>query len=162
MKSSYGPVGFLSKLMHGTGSVALVLMMLFTVTDVALRFMGKPIMGSNDIIGVIGLLVIAFGVPQTTLIGGHIYVDTVVEKMGRRTKRNAGITTRLLSICLFVLLFSGGAMKAWEFQSKGEVSQTLHIPLCWVIYAFAFCAFIQSAVLVMELIKLIKEETLYE
>jgi TRAP-type transport system small permease protein len=159
IRHSEGSVIFLSKLMHGIGGVALVSMMFFTVTDVALRYLGKPIMGSNDVIGIIGLLAIAFAIPQTTRLGAHIYVDALVDKMSAGTRRVVGIITRLLSMGLFILLFSGAIMKGWEFMGKGEVSQTLHISLCWVIFAFAFCSLIQATVIIADVVKLIKGET---
>jgi TRAP-type C4-dicarboxylate transport system permease small subunit len=156
MINSDSRIAVLTRLMHRIGSIGLVAMMLFTVFDVVFRYMGRPVVGAYDVISIMGLIVIGFAIPETTRIEGHVFVDAVIEKMGFQTKRVVGIVTRLLSIGLFVLFFAGSVFKGLEFQSKGEVSQTLHIPLCGAIYAFAFCGLIQCVVISLEVVGLIK------
>ena len=56
-----------SKFLNIVGGITLVLMMLLTVTDVVLRFFGKPITGTYELMGYCGALVIGFALAQTTL-----------------------------------------------------------------------------------------------
>ena len=156
MISSKSRIAFLTRMMHGVGGVGLVLMMFLTVIDVVLRYLGRPIVGAYDIISLMGLVVLGFAIPETTRIEGHVFVDAVIEKMGLQTKKVVGIITRLLSVGLFVLLFSGSLFKGLEFHGKGEVSQTLHVPLYGAIYAFAFCVLIQCVVIGLEVVMLMK------
>jgi TRAP-type C4-dicarboxylate transport system permease small subunit len=155
-------IAVLTRHMHGIGSVGLVLMMFFTVFDVVFRYLGRPLVGAYDVISLMGLIVLGFAIPETTRIEGHVFVDAVIEKMGLQTKRVVGVATRLLSVGLFVFLFAGSLFKGHEFQSRGEVSQTLHIPLGWAIYAFAFCGLIQCALIGVEVIGLIRGGTEHE
>ncbi|MBA4418818.1 MAG: hypothetical protein C0392_13050 [Syntrophus sp. (in: bacteria)] len=159
MVNSDSRIAVLTRLMHGIGGVGLVLMMFFTVFDVLFRYMGRPMVGSYDVISLMGLIVLGLAIPETTRIEGHVFVDAVIEKVGPRTKRTVGVITRILSIGLFVLLFAGSVFKGLEFQSKGEVSQTLHIPLCGAIYAFAFCGLMQCVIILLEMVQLIKGGT---
>jgi TRAP-type C4-dicarboxylate transport system permease small subunit len=142
----------LTKLFYAVGALALALMMLFTVTDVALRYLGRPIIGSNDVISVIGLIVISLGIPETTRINGHVYVDLLSDKAGGCTKKILFIFTKVLAVCLFLLLSYGGIEKGYEFSVKHEASQTLHISLSYVIYAFAVCCLLQCVSLVSQLV----------
>ena len=67
----------ISKVMDVVGGVVLSLMMLITVTDVILRFVGKPITGTYELVFLGGAVVIGCAIPRTSWEGGHVNVDFV-------------------------------------------------------------------------------------
>ena len=91
----------LSKILSSISSVALVSIMVLTVADVILRIFKRPITGTYEIVGLLGAIVIGFGIPITSWIRGHIYVDFLTQKFPQGRRNVVNIFTRLLGIGLF-------------------------------------------------------------
>ena len=115
-------------------------MMSLTVADVILRVFRRPILGTYEIIGLMGAIVIAFAMPYTTLQRGHVAVEIVVSSLPTSTRAIVSLGTRILSIILFALI-------AWEcfrygndLKAAGEVSMTLRLPFYPILYGIAFAA----------------------
>lgn len=146
-----------SKVMDVVGGVVLSLMMLITITDVILRFFGKPITGTYELVFLGGAVVIGCAIPQTSWQGGHVNVDFVLEHLPRMIKKIVMVITRLLGIVFFAFLgwnlFKYGVM----LFNKGEVSLTLHVPYYPVAFILGVCAFVECLVLVSGLIKTVRE-----
>lgn len=134
--------------------VALTFMMLITVADVSLRAVGKPFIGTYEIVGLTLALVIGLSIPQVSLDGAHVFMEFGLERLSSRGKRMLMTLTRLLCIVLFLFvgynLFSVGE----EFRTAGEVSPTLLLPFYPVAYAVGLCCFMQCLVFVMGIVKL--------
>ena len=147
----------ISKVMDVVGGVVLSLMMLVTVTDVILRFFGKPITGTYELVFLGGAVVIGCAIPQTSWQGGHVNVDFALEYFPKILKKITMVFTRILGIVFFFFLgwnlFKYGAM----LFEKGEVSLTLHVPYYPVAYILGVCAFVECLVLVSGLIKTVSE-----
>lgn len=148
--------GVLVDKMHKVAGAALVLMMFFTAVDVAMRYMGKPILGSYDLIPVVGLIAMAFGLPHTTRFKHHVFVDMLTGRLPATGTKVVNLCTGILSIGLFCLLAFGSIVKGWEFAVKGEVSQTIHLPLFAVIFVFSGCCLVQCLTLVVSLVDYMK------
>ncbi len=73
--------------LFAVGGLGLGVMMLVTLTDVVMRYMGKPIFGSMEIVCFTSAVVIGFAIPYTSWTKGHIIVDFLMEKLSPGTVR---------------------------------------------------------------------------
>jgi TRAP-type C4-dicarboxylate transport system permease small subunit len=140
MSSFERAVSGLSRFLDKIAGWCLVAMMLLTVADVILRLFRRPILGTYEIVGLLGALVVAFAMPHTTLQGGHVSVEIVVSRLSPSVQSIVNLVTRTLSIILFALI-------AWEcfnygndLKAAGEVSMTLCLPFYPVLYGIALAA----------------------
>ncbi|HNQ46712.1 MAG TPA: TRAP transporter small permease [Syntrophorhabdus sp.] len=147
----------ISKVMDVVGGVVLSLMMLITVTDVILRFFGKPITGTYELVFLGGAIVIGCAIPQTSWQGGHVNVDLVLDNLPGMLKKIFMVFTRLLGIIFFAFLSWNLLKYGAMLFDKGEVSLTLHVPYYPVAYILSLCAFVECLVLLSGLIKTICE-----
>src|SRR5437763_1658828 len=94
----------LAKVMEMVGGAVLTFMMLITVMDVILRYLGKPITGTYELVYLGGAVVIAFAMPRTSWDGGNVNVDFVLVALSQRSRKVAVAGTRILGIAFFALL----------------------------------------------------------
>lgn len=144
----------LGRLMHVIAGIALTFIMLLTVADVVLRFFGHPIIGTFELVGFGGAVAIGFAIPITSWLRNHIFVDFFVNKFPAWLKNTVNVTTRLVSIVLFILIGYNLLIYAKELYVSGEVSLTRHIPFYPIAYGLAICSFIQCLVLICDLVKI--------
>jgi TRAP-type C4-dicarboxylate transport system permease small subunit len=136
------------------GSAALTFMMFLTVADVIMRFFGRPIIGTYEIVALALALVIGFSIPRVSMDRAHVYMEILLERLSPRNKAVMLTFTRILCFFLFTIiafnLFSVGN----EFRMSGEVSPTIKLPFFPVAYAVGVCCFIECLVFVQEIIKI--------
>lgn len=144
----------LSKVMNAIAACSLTFIMLLTVADVALRYFGHPIVGTFEIVGFGGAVAIGFGMPLTSWLRGHIFVDFFVQKFPRVPQAVVNITTRLVCIGLFVLIGWNLFLYAADLYKSGEVSLTRQIPFYPIAYGLGVCCFLQCLVLVTDIVKI--------
>jgi TRAP-type C4-dicarboxylate transport system permease small subunit len=137
--------------MNSIAGVAIFFMMGLTVADVALRFFGKPITGSYELMAVAGAIVIGMAIPKTSLDRGHIVVDMLVERGSARAQKAMFIVTRIPGIVLFAALTYYLIYKGYALYQSKEISLVLGIPYYPVVYLLAFCCIIECAVLVADI-----------
>jgi len=145
----------LSKLMNVIAYTALTFIMLLTVADVVLRFFGHPIVGTFEIVGLGGAVAIGFGIPLTSWLRAHIYVDFIIQKFPNCGNNTVNILTRVISIALFILIGYNLFIYATDLYKSGEVSLTRQIPFYPIAYGMGVCCFIQCLVLITDIIKVI-------
>lgn len=154
MRGFVGLFKNLSGCMRGLAAIVLFLMMMLTVVDVVLRTLGKPLIGTYELVAVAGAIVVGFSVAQTSWEKGHIYVDFLIEKRSPPVKNAIFAITRLFGIVIFALLSWNLLLKANHLYRSGEVSMTLHLPYYPAAYALAFCFFIEVFVLIADIVKI--------
>jgi TRAP-type C4-dicarboxylate transport system permease small subunit len=148
--------GLLQKISKGLAVVAgvsLTLMMLLTVTDVTLRAFGHPIVGSYEIVGFMLALVIGFAIPRVSLRKQHIYMDFLVERLGKKNRALMTILTRVMNLLLFLLIGYSLFLVGNEFRVSGELSPTVRIPFYPMAFGVAVCCFIECFVFICEIAK---------
>lgn len=146
----------LSSWMNTFGGIVLFVMMMLTVVDVILRFFGKPITGTYELVAMAGALVVAFAIPQTSWDNAHIFVDFLLENRPPAVKKTFQSVTKLLGVILFALLAWYLCTKANHLYRSGDVSLTLHIPYYPVAYGLAFCSLVQALTLVFQIVTLFR------
>ncbi len=144
----------LSNWMHAIAAAALTFIMLLTVSDVVLRFFGHPIVGTFELVGLGGAVIIGFGIPITSWNRGHIFVDFLVNSFPKGIRDGFNVVTRLISIGLFILIGWNLFILGSDLIRSGEVSTTLLMPFYPVAFGLGVCCFIQCLVLIVDLIKI--------
>jgi len=135
---------------------ALVAIMGLTVFDVSLRSIGKPIVGSYEIVGMMGALVVAFSLPFTSWVRGHIYVDFLVQKLPDAPRKGFHLLTRVLSLVLFFLISWNLYKMGADLQRSGEVSPTLQVPFYPIVFGVGVACLLQGIVLAADIVKIFR------
>jgi len=144
----------ISRILSWIAAVALTLMMCLTVADVIGRAGGYPILGTYEVVSIICIIAIGFAIPLTSFKRRHVYMEFLIDRLGRKAKNSLHTATRILCIILFVLagtnLFHMGA----EFASSREVTMALRIPFYPFAYAAGVCCFVQALVCLCDIVKI--------
>jgi len=144
----------LSQVFNVIAGISLTFLMLLTVTDVILRALKRPIVGTYELVAFSGAVVIGFAVPLTSWLRGHIFVDFFILRFSQKVRNIFNITTRCLVIVLFFLIGWNLIKYGMDLQKSGEVSLTLQMPFYPVAYGVAVCCFVQCLVLICDVIKI--------
>lgn len=158
MKVFLATVHKVSKFLDSISSVALVSIMVLTVADVILRIFKRPITGTYEIVGLLGAVVIGFGIPMTSWIRGHIFVDFLIQRFPQGRRDVVNIFTRLLGVGLFAVAGWNMIIVGMDLYHTGEVSLTRQLPFYPIAYGLAVSCFVQSFVLICDIIKIFGEE----
>jgi len=154
MEKALGLVLGLSRIFALIAGVALTIMMCLTVADVIGRAGGYPILGTAELVSLICVIAVGFAVPLTSFRRRHVYMEFLIERMGRKAKNAVNTATRVVTFLLFGLagtnLFHMGA----EFAASKEVSMALTMPFYPFAYAAGICCFVQSAVCLCEIVNI--------
>jgi TRAP-type C4-dicarboxylate transport system permease small subunit len=152
----------LSSWMNTFAGIILFLMMMLTVTDVVLRALGRPLVGTYELVSIAGALVIGFALAETSWHKGHVYVDFIIEGRSPGVKNAFIIGTRIVGIVTFALLSRNLFLKGAHLYKSKEVSLTLHIPHFPAAYALSFCCFVLCFVFIADIVKLFVKEGSHE
>jgi len=144
----------LSNWMHVIAGIALTFIMLLTVCDVVMRLFGHPIVGTFELVGLGGAIIIGFGIPITSWNRGHIFVDFLINSFPKGVRDGFNVVTRLVSIGLFILVGWNLFILGRDLIRSGEVTTTLLLPFYPVAYGLGVCCFIQCLVLICDLVKI--------
>ena len=142
----------LARVMDVVGGLVLTFMMLVTVMDVILRYLGAPITGTYELVYLGGALVIAFAMPRTSWDGANVTVDFVLQAVHGKARTVMAACTRVLGIVFFAFLGWNLFRLGNTLLQKQEVSLTLHVPIYPVVYALGVCAIVECLVLLVMLI----------
>jgi TRAP-type C4-dicarboxylate transport system permease small subunit len=143
----------IGKVTNSVGGVILVLMMLLTVVDVILRYLGRPITGTFELMSFAGAIVAGFAIAQTSLDGAHVNVDMLAEALSAERRVILLVFTKLVGTGIFVLLAWALFLKGNDLYRVKEVSLTLGVPYYPVAYGLSFCSAVECLVLLSEILK---------
>ena len=138
------------------GAFCLMVMMLLTCADVIGRIFRHPIFGSVEIVAFMATLTIAFALPYTHKLGGHIGVEILVRMLGEKTQKIIDICTGIVSLFLFLIITWRMMIYAGKMREAGEVSMNLRLPEHLVVYALSICLLITTLAILQEVIQNIK------
>ena len=144
-------------IMYWIAGAALAAMMFLTVADVVLRYFKMPIMGTYEIVSMLGAIVIGFAIPQTTFERGHVLMDFFTGRLSIGGQRIFHLVTRLLAVLTFYIIGWNLYKLGNDLHQTGQVSLTLKFPEYPVAYGIAVCCLFECLVLLSDLI-LRKEE----
>ncbi len=147
-------VTLMSRSMCGVAVTALIAMMFLTLADVTLRAVSRPIPGTYELVGILGAIVIGFGLPYTSMMKGHVVMDFLIERLPASVRSVLHPFTRMLAIVFFLVAGWNLCLLAGDYSKAGEVTLTLKLPLYPIPYGIAFCCFVQCLILLGDMIGL--------
>jgi TRAP-type C4-dicarboxylate transport system permease small subunit len=103
--------------LNGIGGLALTVMMVLTVSDVLLRAVGHPIIGTYEIVALLLALVIGFCFPSVALDRGNVYMEILLERLSKKNRARMNTFTRIIAAALFALI-------GYNLFSVGHVPST--------------------------------------
>lgn len=125
--------------MRVAACLAVLAMVLVTVTDITGRVQRSPIFGSEEIVAFLGVLALGLGLPYAHAHRSHIGVEVFVQLMSITVRRRLKLLREILSILFFaVVTFMMGAY-ARDKHLSGEVSMNLGLPEYLLLYALCAC-----------------------
>ena len=142
----------LNSLMDFVAGSVLVLMMLLTALDVILRYLGRPIPGTYELVSLAGAVVIGFAIPRTSWDKTHVTVDFLVDRFAER-RGVFEVTTRVFSLFLFLLLGWNLVLMGASLAKTGEGTLTLCLPIYPIAYLLGICCFAECLVLVADIVR---------
>jgi C4-dicarboxylate transporter DctQ subunit len=120
---------------------ALIGMMLLTSSDVVLRYMGYPIKGTFDIVGLLGTIVVALAIAYTQVLGRHIATAFMASRGNKLVQTINNSIVCLLGLGMYALIAWQCSLLGTKIWRIGRVSDTIEIPLFPLVYVVAFgCA----------------------
>jgi TRAP-type C4-dicarboxylate transport system permease small subunit len=114
----------------------------------------RPIVGTYELVGLLGAVVIGFSVPLTSWLRGHIYVDFFIFRFSHKTRNAFNIVTRCMGIFLFLMIGWNLIKYGLDLHRAGEVSLTLQMPSYPIVYGVGVCCFAQCLVLMGNMVKI--------
>lgn len=145
-----------SRLFNIIAGISLTCLMLMTIADVILRAFNMPIVGTYELVALLGAVVIGFSMPRTALVRAHIYVDFLIAGFSKPVRNGFNITTRCMVILLFLIIGWNLFQYGSDLQKSGEVSLTLQVPFYPVAYGVGICCFVQCLVTVCDMMKIFR------
>jgi TRAP-type C4-dicarboxylate transport system permease small subunit len=154
--NAYGVMKRLNRFVYLVGGIAIVFMTLITVADVFGRKLGHPLVGTYELVGLAGAVVIGFCIPYTTSLRSHITVDFVTMKLPPRAKVILLAITRALGVLLWSFVAFNLFLLGGRLHGSGEVSLTLQIPTYPVAYGVGVCCWLQAVTQVVDFVDLLR------
>lgn len=155
--------GFLDRIESGMKAVAalgLVGMAFITGADVLGRgALNTPILGTEEIVTILAVIVAGFSLPYAHSQGSHIGVEMLYNKLGRRLRICIKFVTDLFGSVLFGVVAWQMALYAITLQESGEVSMNLELPTYYVVFALAFCFAVFALCLLRDALKVISKRS---
>jgi TRAP-type C4-dicarboxylate transport system permease small subunit len=141
----------LSRFMYVIAGIALACSMFLTVADVILRQFKVPIVGTYELVGLLGAVVVGFAIPQTSRLQGHVIMDYAVSKLPRTLTKVFSVVTRILAIFTFTIIGWQLWVLGTDLRTSGEVTLTLQLPFYPVAYGISVCCLVECLVLLFDL-----------
>jgi TRAP-type C4-dicarboxylate transport system permease small subunit len=148
----------LSIYMSVIAGIVLVFMAGITFLDVVLRYFKRPIVGTYEIVSFLGVVVVAMALPRASLMGSHVFVDIVVDRIPEAWRKVFRVFTRLLVFLLFAIAIFYFIAQARALMATRTVTMTLKVPFYPVVFALAASCVVQCLVSICEIMGVIRRK----
>ncbi|MBN1662000.1 MAG: TRAP transporter small permease [Deltaproteobacteria bacterium] len=138
---------------NAVSCLAIIVMMVLTCADVILRLFGRPILGTYEMIGFLGSVVVSFSLAYTSLEKGHVSVEIFVERLPERLQLLIDAVGALIGSILFAVVAWQSAVYALDLKHSGEVSMTLQMPVYPFLLGMAAGCGMLCLVLISEMLR---------
>ena len=124
-------------------------MMLFSVADMVMRRFGVTVAGSYEVIGWLSAAAMALALGTVQRHKGHVAMELIVVRMGRRSRALTDALMALVSLALFAVVAFYVVRYGRVLHETGSLSETLRIIVYpWVYVVGMGCAGLTLALLV--------------
>lgn len=147
------PLGILEGAMRKIAAACLIGMAFLTGADVFMRgVFNTPIFGCEEIVTILGIVVVGFALPYTHYQKSHIGVEILVRHLSRRTRRIITLATNTATLFLVGIITWRMFLYAQSQSKTGVVSMNLELPEYLVIYVLAIGFLVYTACLAADVI----------
>jgi TRAP-type C4-dicarboxylate transport system permease small subunit len=124
------PGQLIAKLVFVIASVGLLITMVTVVLNVGGRgLFASPLLGTVEIVGMAGLLLVPFALVITERNRSHIVVRMLVSRFSQRLQSLFAIFAFILSLGAVALLVWGGVLQIWDSIVRPDmVTPVLRVP----------------------------------
>jgi TRAP-type C4-dicarboxylate transport system permease small subunit len=138
--------------MVSISGILLCFIMCISISDVIMRNLGRPIIGTYELVSLSGGFLAGFALPHSFLNQAHVRVDILVEKLSPAIQKGLERITRALGL-LFILI---AILFFWKMSvvllRTSTVSTTLGIPMYLVVFGIIAGSLVQCLVFIRELL----------
>lgn len=134
----------------------LVATMLFTVADMVLRSVGRPVAGSYEVIGWLSAAAMALALGYTQLHRGHVSIDLVVARLQGRARAGVDTLVSLAALALFAAVAVYVADYGAVLRESGSLSETLKAAVYPWVYVVAVGAAGLSLALLVDFLRALR------
>ena len=127
-------------------------MILITCGDVLLRGFGYSVTGAYDLTRLCSAIALACSMPYTTAVKGHVAIEFFFHKLGKKSRIVVDTLMRSITSSLFAFLAYRSFLYGGELYNRGQVTQTLQVPIFWVGYLISFSCLIVALVIIYNLL----------
>lgn len=140
---------FINRWLAWAAGLVLAAMMLFSVSDMVLRGFGQTIPGSYELIGWLSASAIALALGSVQEHRGHVAIELLVTRLGKRMRIVVEMATSLLSFLLFSAVAWYVTRYALVLHQTGSLSETLRVVVYpWVYIVAGGCTGLALALLI--------------
>ncbi len=139
------------------GAGCLAAMMLLTCIDVVGRVFRHPILGTEEIVGLLAALAMGAAMPYAHAVHAHVGVDMLVKELSPKKQAMIDTITNILAFFLFFLMGWQSWLYALDLKNSGQVTMTLQLPNYYIVFFLSICFFAFCAVILAEIFQHIHE-----
>lgn len=139
--------------MRTLGALFLAGMAALTCIDVVGRYFRHPVFGSVELVTFMGVLAVAFSLPDAHRAKSHIGVEILMTRLSSKTRTLIDICTQSVSFVFFALITWRMFDYGIKMMKSGEVSMNLQLPEYLIIFTLAFCFVIFSLMILKEMLE---------
>ncbi len=118
----------ISNLLNAISQFFLALIMVLVVSNVLMRLLGRPIMGSYEFVGYLATMVTSLALGYCAIQGGHIAIDFFFNRLHLGFRKVMDIIVSIFISLFLLLILYRTALYANQLRISGEVSLTTGIP----------------------------------
>jgi len=147
-----------SQSLEWLGLIGILSMFLVNLTDViGAKLFLWPVPGATELIGFSQIIAIAPTIAIALLLGRHIRVEFILDRLPRRIRAGISSFSSLLSLILFIFILWQSLLYGHSLQRAGEIGSTSHLPYYPFAYFIAFCCLPVCLVFFLEVLKSLSE-----
>ncbi|MGD9975327.1 MAG: TRAP transporter small permease [Desulfatirhabdiaceae bacterium] len=157
----------LAEILYWIAGAAIVAMMALTCIDVFLRYAVtlnqtvewaflsgfKPMPGTFELVGFLGVVAASFAMAHTAVKKGHVAVSFAVQLLPIRYQKIVGGITDSFGLFFFTIIAWRAFLYGMDLQESGEVSPTLQFPFYLCVYGIGIAAIAVCLILFVDLVK---------
>lgn len=149
------------RILTSLSSVALAILLVATVASVIMRYIfSAPILGSNEIIQLVSVVLVMLAMPAAAHYGDHVCVDVLDSQIGAIGRFVGDLLSRAIAIFLLWQLAVRSWTKLLDAAEFGDATNMLEIPL-WPFYGLLMLgAMLYVVVLALQLVDVLRSGVL--
>jgi TRAP-type C4-dicarboxylate transport system permease small subunit len=112
----------------GIAGAAVLVMLVVTVGNIALRLVGEPYNGTFEVVGMLSVVVNGLALAEAQRHKAHIAIDLLVGKAPVRAQLVIGAVITVVSGVMFFLLAQNLVGYGLNLRDAGSVTESLRLP----------------------------------